>query len=132
MTAAEVIAYLAIPERTFFRHYLRRFTDGRPADRRKRRVPHVIRRAEVELVRASGWEALAEYRERTKQAQPTQRRATRVNASTLTNAAVERSAGRVTCGGWPASAGGWPGTPDRRAWRWGRPAWGSCCCSSGG
>lgn len=60
MTVAEAVTVLGIPERTFFRDYLRRFTDTRPADKRRAGVPHRLRRAEVELVVNAGWEALAQ------------------------------------------------------------------------
>lgn len=62
LTTAETVALLGIPERTFFRHYRQRFTDGRPADRRRPGVPRLFRRAEVEGVVENGWEWLAAER----------------------------------------------------------------------
>ena len=61
-SVAEVLAILGMKDGEFRRNYLRRFTDTRPADRRTRRVPHRIRRSEVELVVREGWEALAQVR----------------------------------------------------------------------
>jgi hypothetical protein len=61
-SVAEVLTILGIAERTFRTHYLRRFTDTRPVEKRVRRVPHRIRRSEVELVVERGWEALAQTR----------------------------------------------------------------------
>lgn len=61
-STAEVLAILGLKEKDFRTNYLRRFTDTRPPEKRTRRVPHRIRRAEVELVVERGWEALAELR----------------------------------------------------------------------
>lgn len=62
MTLAEVVTRLAIPEATFRRSYQGLFTDCRPVERRRRRVPRLFRRSEVETVVSDGWEALAERR----------------------------------------------------------------------
>lgn len=60
LTLSEVVVRLAIPEATFRRSYQGLFTDCRPVERRRRRVPRLFRRSEVETVVSDGWEALAE------------------------------------------------------------------------
>lgn len=62
LTVAEVCVVLGLSQKTFRRDYLARFTDCRPADKRKSGSPHRIKRIEVELVVNDGWAALAQHR----------------------------------------------------------------------
>lgn len=59
LTLAETLTVLGLSRQTFLTHYVTRFTDPRPVERRRSGVPRLFRRSEVEVVVSDGWEALA-------------------------------------------------------------------------
>lgn len=73
LRAAAVAERLGLKLTTFRQSYQRRFTDGRPPDKRVRRVPVLIPDDEVELVETDGWEALADYRRQMGRLRPEER-----------------------------------------------------------
>jgi hypothetical protein len=62
----EICERLAMSRRTFDAHYRLRFSDRRPADRRRQRTPIVIPEDELVIAIEQGWEALELFRQRHK------------------------------------------------------------------